>query len=76
MRLLFIRLRGYDASLVTYGMVAGMIGAGVSLGSCLGPILAGLLTQKFGFGWSTTILAFSLAVMVIYTYLYFTVPLV
>ena len=44
-------------NLHTYGMVQGMIGCGFSLGSTIGPIFSGALTDILDYAWVGTILA-------------------
>ncbi|XP_067948560.1 MFS-type transporter SLC18B1-like [Watersipora subatra] len=56
-------VNGYKLNEQTYGLVSGMMNSGNSLGSIGGPLLSGYLTDKYGFAWATTIMAFTLLAM-------------
>lgn len=40
-------------NLATYGLLAGIINAGLNLGSALAPAVAGTITQYLGYAWTT-----------------------
>ena len=59
------RNKGCDcASLKTFGIVTGMINAGLGLGSMLGPVLGGVLVESIGYVWLATAVSASIIIMV------------
>ena len=54
----------------TYGMISGMIVSGVSLGSIVGPVIGGAITDALDFTWLGTILAGLNFLMVSYLLFY------
>ena len=59
------RVHGYDPiSIVTYGLVVGMLKSAHSFGAMLGPTVSGMLTQEMGFEWTSTIIAATHLVLV------------
>ena len=53
------RLKGYDRnSIHTYGILNGMVNAGISLGSFSGPLFGGIMVEKFDYDILTTTLGF------------------
>ena len=58
------RVNGYEADMVTYGAVSGMMGSSMCLAGVVGPLMASFLTEVLTFNWSTTIMAFIIMVMV------------
>ena len=58
------RLRGYTQDIHLYGMVTSMILAGFSSGSIIGPAMSGIVTQNYGFQWTTSLVALLLFMMV------------
>lgn len=58
------RKRGYKSGIHLFGLVASMIGTSFSLGSLIGPIMSGVITQRYGFAWMTTVVSALLVSMV------------
>lgn len=48
---------GYQKSLGTFGLISGLTNTCYSLGSFIGPLVGGVVVEKFGFIWSITVLA-------------------
>jgi len=49
------RLNGHERDNVqTYGMVAGLLNSGCGLGSMVGPVVSGVITDHSGFTWTMT----------------------
>ena len=64
------RRNGYEKDSVhTYGMITGMINSGLALGSMIGPILGGAITQVTDFPNTLTVMAFLNFAMVRFTLL-------
>ena len=51
-------------NLHTFGIVVGMITSASSLGSTLGPILGGVMTDALDYAWMTTVLSAASLTMV------------
>lgn len=62
---MFFSLNGYDKnSIHTYGILTGMVNAGVSLGSFTGPIFGGIMVERFNYDVLTSTLGFIFMAMV------------
>jgi len=62
--LYFYRVNGHEESLNTMGMISGLLSSSYSLGSAIGPLMSGFVTDRYGFEWSITIMAFTILGMV------------
>ncbi|XP_067944439.1 MFS-type transporter SLC18B1-like [Watersipora subatra] len=59
-------MNGYpENSLYTYGLLTGLMNSGLCLGSTIGPVLAGIITDYSGFEWTQTVNASLYTLMVI-----------
>ena len=59
------RVKGYECtSLRTFGIITGMINAGLGLGSMIGPMLGGVLMESIGYGWLVTVISSAFIIMV------------
>ncbi|XP_067949982.1 MFS-type transporter SLC18B1-like [Watersipora subatra] len=56
-------VNGYELNVQTYALTSGIMNSGYSLGSAVGPLLSGYLTETYSFAWATTIMTFTLVSM-------------
>ncbi|XP_067949979.1 MFS-type transporter SLC18B1-like [Watersipora subatra] len=56
-------VNGYELNVQTYALTSGIMNSGYSLGSAIGPLLSGYLTETYSFAWATTMMTFTLVSM-------------